>query len=527
MAEKWKDLRMMLANSEIRRKWLLYAAQLLLILVAVVGLALCRRVFGDPRAGGDALFNIGVDVTGSFVCAALFFGCLSVETKELGTADDYFVVLILLNGLAFFLNECSWLCRSVPAFQHWDLAARLLGRGADLGLVYFFWRFVRLALGPDERLTRWSRRGVRFLLLPLLALLLVNFLVPDFFRTDAQGVVRTTAAYRLSDLYPAFVAVLTLIALFRSRAAARRKALILLFGAIPVAHYILTLGRPGYATQYGAALAAITLMRSALFFFRSRKLFSTQTELQTAAQLQEAVLPGSYPAFPDRGEFDIYAKMDPAREVGGDFYDHFLLDDDHLCLIMADVSGKGVPAALIMLAAKIILVNCARQGGSPEEILTRANDAIYPNIPEEMFVTVWLGVLEISTGRLVSVNAGHEYPALRHARGRFKLLDEAEHGFVLGGMEGTRYEEYVLTLKPGDKLFLYTDGVPEASDRSEEMFGGERMLEALNADPGAAPEELLKNVRKAVDDFVGDAEQFDDLTMLCLEYRGPADAGGK
>ena len=242
-------------------------------------------------------------------------------------------------------------------------------------------------------------------------------------------------------------------------------------------------------------------------------------ELSLATRIQAAMLPHIFPPFPDRKEFDLYASMDPAREVGGDFYDYFLIDEDHLCLIMADVSGKGVPAALFMMACKIILDSCAMLGQSAADILTKTNEAICSNNQEEMFVTVWLGILEISTGKLTAANAGHEYPALKRPGEDFALLKE-KHGFVLGGMEGMRYKEYQLMLEPGAKLFLYTDGVPEATDGDGALFGAERMLSALNEAGDAAPEEILKRVRGAVDGFVKDAEQFDDLTMLCVEYRG-------
>ena len=211
--------------------------------------------------------------------------------------------------------------------------------------------------------------------------------------------------------------------------------------------------------------------------------------------------------------------MDPAREVGGDFYDFFLTDDDHLCMVMADVSGKGVPAALFMMASMIILQNNAMMGKSPAEILKDTNTAICANNRMDMFVTVWLGILEISTGRLTAANAAHEYPALMRAGGSYELVKDP-HGFVIGGLEGMKYTDYELRLEPGTKLFLYTDGLPEATDAALTQFGTARMLEALNADPGAAPEQTLKNMRTAVAGFVKDAEQFDDLTMLCLEYRG-------
>ncbi|MCR5137244.1 MAG: SpoIIE family protein phosphatase [Oscillospiraceae bacterium] len=244
------------------------------------------------------------------------------------------------------------------------------------------------------------------------------------------------------------------------------------------------------------------------------------TELALANRIQSDMLPNTYPAFPERSEFDIYASMDPAKEVGGDFYDFFLVDDDHLCVVMADVSGKGVPAALFMMASRIILASYAKQGKSPAEIMRSTNEAICQNNREEMFVTVWLGILEISTGRLVAANAGHEYPVLMQPGGRCELYKD-KHGFVIGGMDGMIYKEYELKLLPGERLFVYTDGVPEATNKDNELFGPERMLDALNQDTEASPKQVLKQVREAVDAFVGDAEQFDDLTMLCLEYKGP------
>jgi len=243
------------------------------------------------------------------------------------------------------------------------------------------------------------------------------------------------------------------------------------------------------------------------------------TELALATNIQASMLPHIYPAFPERPEFDIFASMDPAKEVGGDFYDYFLVDDDHLCIVIADVSGKGVPAALFMMASKIILQSTAMLGYSPAEIMARTNQAICSNNEAQMFVTVWLGILELSTGKLVAANAGHELPAVKHPDGKFELYKD-KHGFVVGGMEGIKYRPYELQLEPGSKLFLYTDGVAEATSAEKELFGTERMIDALNADPDASPEQLLKNVRAHVDGFVKEAEQFDDLTMLCVEYRG-------
>jgi len=243
------------------------------------------------------------------------------------------------------------------------------------------------------------------------------------------------------------------------------------------------------------------------------------TELALATRIQADMLPNIFPAFPERKEFDIFATMDPAKEVGGDFYDFFLIDDTHLGIVMADVSGKGVPAALFMMISKILVQNYAMTGRSPAEVLKAVNDQICANNREEMFVTVWLGILDTGTGKITAANAGHEYPVLMQPGGGFELIKD-KHGFVIGGMEGMKYKEYELQLSPGAKLFLYTDGVPEAMNGENELFGTERMLAALNENTSASPEELLKNVRRAVDGFVKDAEQFDDLTMLGLEYKG-------
>ena len=242
-------------------------------------------------------------------------------------------------------------------------------------------------------------------------------------------------------------------------------------------------------------------------------------ELNIATQIQADMLPRIFPAFPDRKEFDLYATMDPAKEVGGDFYDFFLVDDDHIALVMADVSGKGVPAALFMVIAKTLIKNRAQLGESPAVILRNVNEQLCEGNEAELFVTVWLAIIEISTGKGIAANAGHEHPTLCRANGKYELV-EYRHSPAVATLEGLRFREHTFELHPGDRLFVYTDGVPEATDAHNELFGNERMLSALNNDPEAAPEQLLRNVRAAIDAFVKDAPQFDDITMLGFHYIG-------
>lgn len=241
-------------------------------------------------------------------------------------------------------------------------------------------------------------------------------------------------------------------------------------------------------------------------------------ELDVARHIQASMLPCIFPAFPERHEFDIYASMTPAKEVGGDFYDFFLVDDDHLALVMADVSGKGVPAALFMMISKTLLKSAAQSGLSPKAVLEKVNDQLCENNEAEMFVTVWLGILEISTGKMKCANAGHEYPAIMRKGGSFELFKD-KHGFVLAGMEGARYREYELELDAGDRLVVYTDGVPEATNASNTLYGTDRMLRALNAAEGGSCRQLLEALHRDVDEFAGGADQFDDITMLCIEMK--------
>ena len=243
------------------------------------------------------------------------------------------------------------------------------------------------------------------------------------------------------------------------------------------------------------------------------------TELELAARIQADALPNIFPAFPDHGEFDIFAGMTPAKEVGGDFYDFFLIDETHLGIVMADVSDKGVPAALFMMSAKSLIRTYARMGISPAEVMQAVNDRICENNRELMFVTVWFGILDLSTGRITAVNAGHELPALMPAGGRFDLIRE-KPGVMVGARKGIRCREQEIDLAPGAKIFLYTDGIPDAHNPAGKMFGEERMVWALNEGCEKSPEELLRHMKKAIDGFVQDGAQFDDLTMLCLEYRG-------
>lgn len=239
------------------------------------------------------------------------------------------------------------------------------------------------------------------------------------------------------------------------------------------------------------------------------------TELNLASGIQIGILPQE---FPESSHFTLYATMRPARQVGGDFYDFFMIDDDHLALVIADVSGKGIPAALFMMVTKELIKNRLKDGDSPEQTLYHINNQLIEGNKLGMFVTIWLAVLELSTGHGISVNAGHEHPVVGHANGNYELI-KYKHSPALATFKDVTFKEHEFSMEHGDTIFVYTDGVTEATNKEEELFGENRLIETLNLSPAATPLRAVQGVMDAIDLFVGDTEQFDDITMLCLKYR--------
>ncbi len=241
-------------------------------------------------------------------------------------------------------------------------------------------------------------------------------------------------------------------------------------------------------------------------------------EMNVASNIQLSMLPCIFPAFPEREEFDIFASMDSAKEVGGDFYDFFMVDETHLAIVMADVSGKGVPAALFMVIGKTLIKDHTQPGRDLGEVFTKVNDLLCESNSEGLFITAFEGVLDIVTGEFNYVNAGHEIPFICKAGENFETY-KVRPGFVLAGMEGMKYRAGSITLEPGDKIFQYTDGIPEATNANNELYGMERLKKVLNSNKTKTPADILPAIKQDIDAFVGNAPQFDDITMLCLEYK--------
>ena len=386
---------------------------------------------------------------------------------------------------------------------------------------------IKLTADPDAG-KKTPMRVIQGILILHAVMLVIAQFTQLYYYFDGNNSYHRAKLYLLSNIFPVLMMLqgASILIRHRDRFAKQIARAYWIYLLTPAAAIVVQAVYPDIKFINIATVVASVNMFSVIIRFMYDKLVQHQleasrieTELSMATRIQADMLPNIFPAFPERKEFEIFASMNPAKEVGGDFYDFFLIDDDHLCIVMADVSGKGVPAALFMMASKILVQNDATMYNNPKMALEAVNNQICQNNREEMFVTVWLGILDLRTGILTAANAGHEYPALKAPDGAFELYKD-KHGFVIGGMADVKYKEYEIRMEKGSMLFVYTDGVAEATDANNELFGSERLLAALNAPGNETPQEILASVDRAVSAFVKDAPQFDDLTMLCIRYNG-------
>ena len=468
-------------------------------------------------------FNIGVNLTSSVFCSLFYRGCMR-DTAGIGKHNKLFMSLILISGISVFLAGSAWIINGVPSLIFLNRLFNVLLFTYNYFLVILFWQFECIVLNVDETITRPVNRYIQFSCLPILICFLINLFLPVFFSVDTQGYYRREMLYPLSIIFLLPVHLGITAGIFKSKAAKRDKLAISSFVAFPLIILIVSLFKFNTSFLEPAMFFSLTIIYHLMIAERAKKLAITQTELEMAAQIQESMLPRDFPPFPERTEFDLFASMKPAREVGGDYYDFMMIDDEHLAVLIADVSDKGTPAALFMMATKNLINYRAHQGGTPAEILTEVNAHVARNNKSNMFVTVWMGILDLKSGVMTCTNAGHEYPVICGPDGVFRLFRD-KHGMMVGTMPMAKYRDYELQMEPGSKIFVYTDGVPDANNPAGERYGTNRLETALNQTASGSPEQILRFIRTDVDAFADGAKQFDDLTMLCLEYKGSGTQG--
>lgn len=510
-------------NYQNFRRIVRVAGLIFLIVCCIVSFVSGYKVF-DVSIRDEILHNIlfktGINLFGLIIAIVLYYSCLKVSYKdENNNSVTSFLLMIFYNGMLFVTGSIF-----TSAEGHSNLSGLILGSAIcynifEVGLCYCFWSYVCKRLDIYSKAAMVADKILKVLLIPAILVILVNLFVPFMAYIDGNGMFVTTQYFFICDLYLLVVMVTSAAFVwFSSRAPLRHKIAATTFIVVPTAYYFVTAAITGYASPDAAILIALLIMFNIIFIEQFDALSKKKTELTTATKIQAAMILSNFPYFTEYPQFDLYASMTPAREVGGDFYDFFLTDEDHLCLLIADVSDKGVPAALFMASSKSIISACANESSSPAEILKKANDEIVRDNTQMMFVTVWLGILEISTGKLRCANAGHECPIYKSSEG-FRLYKD-KHFLALGIKADNVYHEYEIDMQKGDMVFLYTDGVEDAKNYENERYTAERLIEDLNKETILNSKQTIDVVKKSIDAFTMGNEQFDDTTMLCLQYNG-------
>ena len=468
------------------------------------------------------ILSIGMEIVG-LLTGLVISVCCFIDIRR-GLPDfKYFRYLVQVSFVGIFTDLGAWVVDGIPEFGIFNFTDNLFLYLANPTMVFFFWLYIKQLIGHTDPLLKKIDLFIKIGALVEITACLGNIFGKYLFFVDEAGVYHRgpLSQYYMIYLFLSSVAVFILVMVRRSWFTGRQVFVIMTFVLLPLPSTILAMVAYGISVSNVMCMIDIFVMYAILNIEQGRQQLAVEKELSTAASIQEGVLPSTFPLFPERKEFEVYASMDPAKEVGGDFYDIFFTDSDHLALVVGDVAGKGIPGALFMLMARTVIKSRAQIGGTPEEIMRDVNLRLFEDNKAKMFVTIWLAIIDLKTGHVKEVNAGHECPAVKRAGEPFELV-RTKHDLVVGGRKKTQFHDNEYDLSPGDTIFVYTDGVPEASDDKSNMYGTDRMIEALNTHKGETPEELLKHVRESVDAFVGDADQFDDLTMMAFVYNGAA-----
>lgn len=503
-----------------------FLASLVFIGTIAAGIVLLQARLNAGSLPMVSVVNCALDLF-FMVLGYVIFGCCVVDRAKNQMNLNYYMLMLFACFFANFLDECVWIVDGNLDFVFENqLVNTLYFMGAPI-LAFLFWKYVTSYLNVVNKHLKKLTVAITVGLAAALIVRIANGWTGIYFYIKPDGFYERGPLYLLSNLYTFITLTLTLILAViagkRNRLKRHQVVTLFIYALVPIAISIISVLMYGLALTSPAIMLMLLLMYCKLNVIQSRERAVTDNELKTASTIQEAMLPH---VFPDRHEFDLYASMTPAKEVGGDFYDYYMPDDDHLVITIADVSGKGIPAALFMMVTKTLFKNRGfTDFDNCAGILESVNDQICGNNDVSMFITLWIGVLTISTGELKFANAGHEYPAIKRAGGKFELLKD-HHSPPIGCMEGIPYKEQKIQLNAGDVIYIYTDGVTEATDNKQELFGESRLLEALNLPGGEKMADLDKNVRDSIIRFIAGNPQFDDITMLAMKYNGSRNKKG-
>lgn len=497
---------------------------IIITVIYVAGIALCVTALfekGLDNMKGAYLVNCGVDLFG-MIAGYILIVCFLIDRDRPGERRNFFLYLVNITFVGLFTDFFSGILMKVPEWRILHLLDNTVYFMVLPMECYFFYRYITATFRTKDKMMHVIDRVMLIGLIVDLLSIFINVFTGIYFSIDSQGVYSRGPLYLCTYIY-FVIAVVLMIVVFVKRRKELDRNHVLAFSVFlggPVVVAVLPDPADGLSVTCGVIMAALIMTYCLVSIEQSKNQMARERELAAATSIQYDMLPNTFPAFPDRKEFDIFASMTPAKEVGGDFYDMFFVDNDNLVILIADVSGKGITAALFMAQAKqIIQSQMIICGGDAIEAISAANLKLIENSNAFMFVTVWFGVVNLVTGHMAFVDAGHNYSALQKDDGIY-TIEKDKHSIVLAALKTAKFQLNEIDLKPNDTVFLYTDGVTEARNIDGELFGSKRLVAALNEVADASPEEIDAHVRKRVSEFVGKAEQFDDITTLCFRYFG-------
>ena len=503
-----------------------FLASFFFILVILIGM----MIFDMARAANTlpvlSVINISADLCTMSLGYVLFIISVIDRSHNEKILNNYLLLLFTCFSSAF-LDEVCWIVDGDLSQVYLNAVANTIYFMGAPVMAFLFWRYVVSYLDVEDPGIKRVNMMLSIGLVLAVVVRLINLKFGYYFFINPDGHYQRGNLFLLSNLYAYATMILTLILVYLAKKRFKRYQIVILYmyAFFPLAIGILSVFTFGLSLSSPVIMLVLLLMYCILTVIQSRERSISDNELQMANAIQEGMLPHVFPPYPERPEFDLYASMNPAKVVGGDFYDFYMPDQDHLVVTIADVSGKGIPAALMMMVVKTLLKN---RGLSDFEdcskILKLVNNQLCENNELDMFITVWFAVLTLSTGELRYANAGHEYPAIKRKDGEFELIKE-RHSPPLGCMENIDYKEHSIMLYPGDIIYVYTDGVTEANNSKRELFGEKRMLKALDLPCEGDMIILNKNIRDSIKRFIDGAQQFDDITMLNFKYNGPCNSG--
>lgn len=491
-------------------------------LVFTVGVALFTTAMvwvalADPKNSSKMqkyLFDLGIDVIGALASAGLYYGC----RKQEGEGTEAFRLLNIFVSAGFVVNFMLYFTGGVSGNTTAPFIFATLSKLIDLVMIYFFYHYVKSTLGFEGKLAMWADKGIPIMMAAEALVILSNIFWPVTFFFTGEGIYQSTEISIIEDIYLIVTSVITAILILRTRRPANQKVAGLTFIFLPLINYIMVGGTFGNASQYGMILVSLIIMYCIISIEKSTKLAATESELNMATRIQLDALPTFTPEFPDHPNVNLRATMHTAKEVGGDFFDYFAIDENRICFLIADVSGKGTPAALFMMTSKTMIKDYALNQSSTSEIFTSVNARLCENNEAGMFATSWIGILDTRTNILQYTNAGHNYPMIQR-KGQPCEEIKINHGLFLGGIEFTRYKQDEIRMEPGDRLLLFTDGVVEAHDKGKNLYGNERLQQVLDGARDCPGEEVLDRIFEDVNVFATGVPQFDDITMVILTMK--------